>query len=209
MEGFTYLGANDSASSSIGLVLMAKFLSESPEVLKKMACAPLFIWFDGEESVLPGWTDGETIHPARIQDNTYGSRHFVDNLEKCGTMWCFNSLQKNGVISHLILLDMIGSKELKFSNDRYSDKTMKSLFVEVLKKRNLRSLWISPAQYIEDDHIPFLEKGIKAINLIDFENLSHWHRHSDLPEYVFPESIELATFLALDLSMRLDAPIKP
>ncbi len=32
--------------------------------------------------------------------------------------------------------------------------------------------------YITDDHVPLLEKGIRAIDVIGFENYSRWHHTS-------------------------------
>ena len=48
---------------------------------------------------------------------------------------------------------------------------------------------------IEDDHIPFLQKGIAAVDLIGFEDLTHWHRPSDTLENVDLGSMEKASRL--------------
>lgn len=42
---------------------------------------------------------------------------------------------------------------------------------------------------ILDDHRPFVEAGIPAVLLIDFED-SRWHTHADLPTAVSPDSLE-------------------
>jgi len=44
-----------------------------------------------------------------------------------------------------------------------------------------------------DDHVPFIEKGIPAIDIIDFEypgpGNAYWHTHNDTPDKCSPESL--------------------
>ncbi|MBT4033642.1 MAG: M28 family peptidase, partial [Candidatus Marinimicrobia bacterium] len=43
-------------------------------------------------------------------------------------------------------------------------------------------------------HVPFIEKGIQAIDIIDFEypgpNNAYWHTHDDSPDKCSAESLE-------------------
>jgi hypothetical protein len=41
---------------------------------------------------------------------------------------------------------------------------------------------------IIDDHLPFVQKGWKAIDIIDFE-YPHWHTTQDTADKVSPESL--------------------
>ncbi len=42
---------------------------------------------------------------------------------------------------------------------------------------------------MEDDHTPFLEKGIRAVDIIDFD-YPYWHTTEDTIDKVSPESLE-------------------
>ncbi|MBK6646867.1 MAG: M28 family peptidase [Anaerolineales bacterium] len=39
-----------------------------------------------------------------------------------------------------------------------------------------------------DDHTPFLEKGVPAVDIIDFD-YAYWHTAADTPDKVSPESL--------------------
>ena len=46
----------------------------------------------------------------------------------------------------------------------------------------------SPKHSILDDHTPFLQRGIPAIDIIDFD-YEYWHTVSDTPDKVSAESL--------------------
>jgi len=203
-EGMQYLGANDSASSSSALFWILEALETYKEDL---ACDFVGVWFDGEEAYLEGWNDGLYIHPAKAIDNTYGSRHFASDLITCADKkrHCLKPEYGGGRIKALILLDLIGSPNISLSEDLNSSQRLlglaksldKSLFgVERLFTDSLPSP-------IQDDHIPFVKLGIETINLIDFENLEHWHKASDTVDKISLESIEKASRLGIALALTL------
>ena len=54
--------------------------------------------------------------------------------------------------------------------------------------------------YITDDHVPLLEKGIRAIDVIGFENYREWHHTmQDTVDKVSPETLGEIGRLALAL----------
>ena len=180
------VGANDSASSSAGLFQLVNLLSKMK--IKSSLCDILFVWFDGEESVLSDWYDGERKHPGKIQDNTYGSRHFASKLQKCKGRFCLPESSKP--IVAFILLDMIGSKNLKITNELNSDNLLRKKFKEAAVRLGFDSIISKQAQKIEDDHIPFKKLGIPVLNVIDFENIYTWHTAGDTVDTISPKSIE-------------------
>ena len=70
---------------------------------------------------------------------------------------------------------------------------------KMLPNLNLEHRVSSHFQTIADDHIPFKEKGIPAIDLIDFHNLQHWHKPSDKLSAISLNSIEEASKLAMHI----------
>ena len=60
-------------------------------------------------------------------------------------------------------------------------------------------------QWIQDDHQPFVSLGIPSLNIIDFEDLRHWHQDTNQPSQVNFKSVQKASQIALALSL-LPAP---
>lgn len=214
LEGNSYHGANDSGSSSAALFWILRTLQKY-SASTKMRCDIAAVWFDGEEAYLNNWSDGETIHPLRQQDNTYGSRYFVSQLDSCqnSKKKCLPKDWGGGAIEALILLDLIGSKNARLTLDSNSTKELNTLAQVLDKKMSTAasdSLFQgSNSMPISDDHLPFLKAGIDAIDLIDFQNLDHWHKPSDTLEKISFDSIEKISRLSIALALSLDAkPIK-
>lgn len=194
IEGVQYLGANDSASSSAGLVIILGSLAS--QKWNSHPCGILGIWFDGEESVLTGWTDGEKSHPAKLKDNTYGSRQLASELSPCAPDFCLKVKGQLKALKAFILMDMIGSPALAISLDSTAHPDLEKKLLTAAKFHGLSHVIGSRKELIEDDHIPFKNLGIPVINIIDFNNLEHWHQPTDTLSRVSVNSIKSAMILA-------------
>jgi hypothetical protein len=200
-----YVGANDSASSSIMLLQMLRYLAE--QKFQDLKCEIWFTWFDGEESMLPKWTDGETIHPAKQVDHTYGSRWFASRMIECPfegrRSHCLPEEYGGAPVMGVIVVDMIGSPELRFTRELHSSPALRNLFQQAVTELGQESR-LGPYREVEDDHIPFLKRGMYALNIIDFENLTHWHEPTDIAANLSAQSIEITaqivSYLALSLA---------
>ena len=104
-KDFKFVGANDGGSSTGALMEIARVLAAQKT---KPKFSYWFVFFDGEEAFCGEWTDCTNPNPAdpnnRLPDNTYGSRHLVEQL-----------IAKNQLnrVRAVILLDIIGSKDLE------------------------------------------------------------------------------------------------
>lgn len=205
IEGINYLGANDSGSSSVGLIHIVNYLKSVKDKLTTQ-CDIGAIWFDGEEALLKNWNDGERIHPAKLQDNTYGSRHFVSTLTSCSklekSLKCMPEKYGGKAVVALVLLDMIGSPEIQISRDTNSSVSLLRSMETGASALGLSAKLNPASTSIEDDHIPFRRAGIPAIDIIDFNNLSYWHAAGDDLDKISYKSIELASKLALYVSLQ-------
>src|SRR5262245_50628752 len=146
---FRFVGANDGGSS-------AAFLIELARVLKARS-SPLTIellFLDGEEAVIE-W---------REDDHTYGSCHYVADAKRRGML---------ASLKAMILVDMIGDRDLRLKRDLNSTPWLTDLIWAVARKQNQPAFHPDVIQ-IEDDHLPFIEAGIPAVDLIDFE-FPAWH----------------------------------
>ena len=94
---FRFVGANDGASSTAALLELGRVLKGRPH---EFTIELLFL--DGEEAVNWDW---------RGTDNTYGSRHYVQAAQQARTL---------GTLKALVLLDMIGDRDLRIRRDANS-----------------------------------------------------------------------------------------
>lgn len=198
VAGINYVGANDSASSSILLIQLMRFFQQHR---KKLPCSILGVWFDGEEAVLANWDDGLYKHAAKVQDNTYGSRHLAAKMQICkdpGKL-CLNIFDKIFKVENVIIIDMLGSENLTLTRDLNSTP---KLLEKMLVAADLFNVPVNKnSSTIEDDHIPFKLLGIPVLNIIDFNNLQFWHTHGDEAQNVSFESLEKSGKIAAFCSL--------
>jgi glutaminyl-peptide cyclotransferase len=175
MEGKNFVGANDAGSSTGLLLELARVLADS-----KDSSEYWFLFLDGEEAFVE-WS---------TFDSTYGSRHLAKRWKEDGTV---------PKIRALILLDMIGDKNLDILYDTNSTKRLMDLVFETASKIGLRSI-LSNQSTIEDDHVPFIDAGIPSVDIIDLNygpNNSFHHTLSDTLDKISPESMEKVGKLVL------------
>jgi Zn-dependent M28 family amino/carboxypeptidase len=185
---FQFVGANDGASSTaVVLELARQRQKRGPGRLGLR-----FLFFDGEEAVRPEW-EGE--------DNTYGSRHHVAELVRAGRV---------GELKAFVLLDMVGDKDLRFSRDTLSDRRLLEIFNAAAQRAGLGRHMGGRSLEVRDDHVPFLQAGVRCVNLIDFEfgpDNSWWHTRDDTLEHCAQASLEAAGRIALDGLADLEAEL--
>ncbi len=172
---FHFVGANDGGSGTAVLLELARVLAKGgPRDVTYR-----FLFLDGEESIAPEWVD---------PDNTYGSRHHTQELRRTG---------KHRNVKACVLLDMVGDKHLRLSTDVYSDREILNLFFNAARENGLGAHVGGPREIIYDDHLRFLEIGIPAVNLIDFEYgppggplRAWWHTAEDTLDKCSAESLD-------------------
>ncbi len=162
---FRFVGANDGGSS-------AAFLIELARVLKARS-NPLTIellFLDGEEAVIE-W---------REEDHTYGSRHYVADAKRRGSL---------ASLKAMILVDMIGDRDLRLKRDLNSTPWLTDVIWATARARN-QPAFHSDVIEIEDDHLPFIAAGVPAVDLIDFE-FPAWHGAGDTLDAVSADSLQV------------------
>lgn len=159
-------GANDGASGVAVLLGIA-------EAFRETSCPrPLaLVFFDLEDSGVPDDVTGYCL----------GSRFMVEHPPACLPNFELG-----------INLDMVGKKNLRLTQELYSLRAA---------PREMESLWdigarTAPGIFVKrqgmaiyDDHVPFLEKGKKFINLIDFD-YPQWHTMDDSVEQCSSQSLK-------------------
>ena len=173
-----FQGANDSGSSSGLLLELARVLREHHARHSGVYPEFRFVFFDGEEcSVKYGPHDG-----------FHGSRHYAQALVDQG---------KADKVMAVIILDMIGDRDLSITLPRNSTPFLLKTALQAANEENARDKISLFRGIIGDDHVAFLERGMPAIDLIDFHFGSkpglndYWHTPEDTMEKISPESLGL------------------
>jgi len=151
-----FVGANDGGSST-------GFLLELAEVLQKRPRADdiYLVFFDGEEAVRD-WTE---------TDSVYGSRHLAAKWTADGT---------NRRLKALINVDMIGDKNIRILWDGNSVASVREMFWNTADTLGYSEYFPREGGPIEDDHMPFILEGVRAIDVINFVSQNtFWHTPKD------------------------------
>jgi len=183
MPGAFFVGANDGGSSAGFLLEMAKAIAHDPHQDEVQ-----LVWFDGEEAVAQ-WTESDSL---------YGSRHLADRWAADGTL---------ARITALINVDMIGDKDLDILNDLNSSAPLRELVWRVADRLGYGRHFLREPGAIEDDHIPFLRRGVSSLDLIDFTygpNNSFWHNNKDTVDKLSAESLQIVGRVLIETLKELE-----
>jgi Zn-dependent M28 family amino/carboxypeptidase len=133
--------------------------------LPKSSAPVWLVFFDAEDNGrIEGW------------DWILGSREFVTK----------NPIQPQAVV----VVDMIGDADLNIYKEENSNKSITDQIWKTAKDLGYGDKFIDSYKYsMIDDHTPFLEAGLNAVDLIDFD-YPHWHTTQDTPDKVSAESLK-------------------
>ena len=145
-EGF--VGANDGAAGTAAVVTRARAFAKAkrPRGARELR----FVLFDGEEEPA-GCTPFEAC-------GLRGSRAYAE--------------RHHGEVAALVLLDYIAEKQgLRFPREAGSDAQLWEKLREAANDVGVGALFPAVALQTEiiDDHTPFTQRGVRAIDVIDFD----------------------------------------
>jgi glutaminyl-peptide cyclotransferase len=90
----------------------------------------------------------------------------------------------------VLIVDMVGDADLNIYKERNSNPDLTDQIWEVAKALGYESKFIPEYKYsMIDDHTPFIEAGIPAADIIDFD-YPYWHTVQDTPDKVSALSLE-------------------
>lgn len=192
---FTFVGANDGGSSTGALLEIARVLAADKT---KRKFTYQFVFFDGEEAFCAEWSDC-----LNGKDHTYGSSHMVERLRAA------KQLEQ---IKALVLLDMIGDKDLKIPREGNSSSWLTQAIWETARESSYGKYFPSSTQNTEDDHSRFLEAGVSAVDLIDFEYGGElnpwWHTKEDTLDKISAQSLKVVGDVVLLSLSKIEAQIR-
>ena len=181
-----FAGANDGASGVGALLAMAAAVGDHMKT-HPLPCGLRFVFFDGEEALYQ-YTEG---------DGLLGSYDYVEYLRSTGEIDRCRAM---------ILLDMIGDKDLHITLAGNSTPGLANVVLEAAGELGYGSKFSLGDMAMLDDHYPFLQAGIPAVDLIDFQfgpENRYWHTEADTMDKISAESIKTAADVALLAAWRL------
>jgi Zn-dependent M28 family amino/carboxypeptidase len=187
-KDFKFVGANDAGSSTAVAMEIARVLGMKKLPLK---FTYRFVLFDGEEAFCKEWEDCHNPNPADpktpLPDNTYGSRHYVSQLVQKGEL---------SRVKAMILLDMIGYKELRLGRADLSTAWLQDIIWQTGKEIGYGSQFVNEGEGVgDDDHSPFLKAGVDAVDLIQLSTYgpgsSYWHSKEDTLDKISAKSLQI------------------
>jgi Zn-dependent M28 family amino/carboxypeptidase len=189
LKNIHYVGANDSGSTTGLLVAIADRLREQTAGGRKLdGYSVWLVFFDGEEAI-QSWTE---------TDSTYGSRHLAAKWGGDGTL---------AKIKAFILTDMIGDKNLDIQRESQSTGWLVDLVGQAAKKFGDERYFFKQTEAIEDDHLPFVQRGVPSIDIIDMDygpNDSYHHTAQDTMDKLSAKSLMIDGDVILEAIRLID-----
>jgi glutaminyl-peptide cyclotransferase len=150
LRNIGFVGANDGGSTTGLLIEIANEIRGHVQ----SGYSVWLVFFDGEEAI-ESWQG---------TDNTYGSRHLAAKWGADGT------LQR---VKALMLADMLGDKDLNVQKETQSTPWLSSLVAQAARNTGHAKYFFAKEQAEEDDHLPFLKRGVPSIDIIDADYGPH------------------------------------
>ncbi|MFW9964606.1 MAG: M28 family peptidase [Candidatus Sifarchaeia archaeon] len=158
------VGANDGASGVAVLLELASVLSDDTRSSIEI------VLFDAEDSGgISGW------------DWIQGSSYYVSQL----------TADRIDSIRAMVLVDMVGDINLYLPRERSSTTSLQNSIWNIAEQLGHNDTFIdSSGDSILDDHRPFLDVGIPAVDIIQYPFPYYWHTLEDTPDKCSAESLE-------------------
>ncbi|XP_076017811.1 glutaminyl-peptide cyclotransferase [Genypterus blacodes] len=213
-----FVGATDSAVSCSMMLELARALDEELKAQKTSSpdLTLQLIFFDGEEALFR-WNDADSL---------YGSRHMAKKMAATPHPAGPRNANLLHGIDLFVLLDLIGAPNPRFGNHFPNTLSWLSRLQNIerrLHATNHLQDHPSEAQYfwpnvpvglVQDDHLPFLDRGVRILHLIPSPFPSVWHKFEDNEENLDRASIGnlnkiMQVFVLEYLNARPQVPSNP
>ncbi len=183
LKDIHFIGANDGACTSALLIALGEYYREHPP----QGYSVWLLFTDGEESINKEWTDSDSL---------YGTRHIAAKWSADGTI---------GHIRAFLLADMIGWKDMNIDRETNSTPWLADLLAKAGKDTGHSKYLFSDSQPIDDDHLPFMQRGVPVLDVIDFkygtpsDPEAFHHTEQDTMDKLSATSLQVSADLFLEL----------
>jgi glutaminyl-peptide cyclotransferase len=179
LRNINFVGANDGGSTTGLLMAIADTLRGKPND----GYSIWLVFFDGEEA-FQSWSQS---------DSTYGSRHLAAKWGRDGTL---------PKIKAFVLADMIGDKDLDIQHETNSTPWLSDLVKQSAHKFGYDKYFFQTEEPVEDDHLPFVHRGVPSVDVIDLDygpNNAYHHTAQDTMDKISTKSLTIDGDVFLEL----------
>jgi glutaminyl-peptide cyclotransferase len=175
-----FVGAEDAGSSTGVMLEIARDLCGKPK-------RPNSVWIafvDGEET--------QATFDWLTSDSVYGSRELAARMALSGDL-------KN--VRAVILADMVGQYNLHIQRDYDAPKWLNDMIWNTAARLGYQSVFIAQTTRTEDDNLPFLDRKVPTIDLIDltdYTSLGYWHTPQDTLDKISPRNLAIVGHVILE-----------
>ena len=184
LRNTSFIGANDGAASSALLLEIANQLRGK----KRDGYSVWLLWDDAEEA-MKQWSDSDSL---------YGVRHLAQKWQQDGT------LKK---IKAFLLADMIADADLNIEHDKNSTPWLEDMIYQSASRLGYQSHFFAREIAVQDDHLPFVQRGVPSADLIDLDygyNDVFHHTTEDTIDKLSPKSLDIVGTVILETTRMVD-----
>ncbi|RSL18304.1 peptidase M28-like protein [Edaphobacter aggregans] len=179
-----FVGANDGAATSALLMEIGNYLRAHPP-----EGYSVWLVFDDGEEAIRSWS---------ASDSLYGTRHLAARWSQNGTL---------AKIKAFIVADMIADKDLNIDRDLNSTPALEDLLLQAAKNTGHSAYVFKNSNQVEDDHLPFKQRGVPVLDMIDIDYGPHTsampdgyhHTPQDTIDKISPKSLQISGDLILEV----------
>jgi Zn-dependent M28 family amino/carboxypeptidase len=190
LRNIAFYGANDGACTSALLIELGAYFRTHPP----QGYSVWLVFDDGEEAV-DQWSDSDSL---------YGTRHLAARWYADGTL---------KRVKAFLVADMIGDKDLNILEEMQSTPWLRDLFLQAAVNTHHSAYVYKTRAEEEDDHLPFLRRGVPSLDVIDVDYGPHTaatpdgyhHTAQDTIDKISPKSLQISFDLFLETIRLINA----
>ncbi len=184
LKDINFVGANDGGCTTALLIELGAYLRAHPP-----EGYSIWLVFDDGEEAIKEWTNSDSL---------YGTRHLAAKWSANGTI---------SKIKAFLLADMIGDKDLNIDRDANSTPWLLDLLHQAAKNTGHLANVFKYDTQVNDDHLPFQQRGIPVLDIIDIDYgprtsaLPDGYHHTalDTMDKISPHSLQISADLFLEV----------
>jgi glutaminyl-peptide cyclotransferase len=184
LRDIDFYGANDGAATTALLIEIGNLLRAHPPE----GYSVWLVFDDGEEAVKE-WSNSDSL---------YGTRHLAAKWATDGTL---------AKIKAFLLADMCADKDLNIDHDANSTPWLLDMLSVAAKNTGHSSYIFKNETQVNDDHLPFAQRGVPVLDIIDIDYGPHTasapdgfhHTEQDTLDKISAHSLQISGDLFMEM----------
>jgi glutaminyl-peptide cyclotransferase len=196
LKDVNFVGANDGACTTALLIALGQYFRTHPPE----GYSVWLVFDDGEEAIAnPPYNPDQWS----ASNSLYGTRHLAAKWYSDGTL---------KRIKALLVADMIGDKDLNILEEIGSTPWLRDVLRQAARNTNHTANVFQSQSEEDDDHLPFLKRGVPSLDVIDADYGPHTqsmpdgyhHTVQDTIDKISPKSLQISADLFLETIHLID-----